>query len=136
MRAAALLTLTGLALAAVPAFADDAKTVRPLEIKGLPVNAEGPFGKPTVVGTAEELEKLVADKDARAEITKAVDLTKESLVVFAWGGSGGDKLTFVVEKGEKGPVVVFGLTRGLTRDLRQHVHAFAVSKDATWTLKK
>lgn len=136
MRAAALLTLTGLALAAVPAFADDAKTVRPLDIKILPVTAEGPFGKPAVVGTAEELEKLIPDKDTRAAITKAVDLTKESLVMFAWSGSGGDKLTFVVEKGEKGPVVVFGLTRGLTRDLRQHVHTFAVSKDATWTLKK
>ena len=51
---------------------------------------------------------------------------------FAWAGSGRDKIDFKVEKGKKGPEVVFTYERGLTKDLRRHYHLYAVPKDATW----
>jgi hypothetical protein len=123
-------TLAGLALCGAAA-AEDAKVVRPLDLKDLPFRSEGPFGKPVVIGTADELAKAVDDKDARDAIAKAVDFKTENLVVFAWAGSGQDRVALTVEKGEKGPVVVTTFKGGLTRDLRQHVHAYAVSKSAT-----
>jgi hypothetical protein len=56
-----------------------------------------------------------------------VDFAKEKVAVFAWAGSGQDK----VAAGEvKDKTAVFTYTRGLTRDLRQHVKIFAVPKDA------
>ena len=123
-------TLAGLALSGTAA-AEDAKVVRPLELKDLPFRSEGAVAKPIVIGTEDELAKAVEDKDARAVIAKAVDFKTENFVVFAWAGSGGDRVALTVEKGDKGPVVVTTFTRGLTRDLRQHVHAFAVTKTAT-----
>lgn len=125
------LIVTLASLACGTAFAEDAKVVRLLAIKDLPFKSEASLGKPIVIGTAEELAKSVEDKEVRDSIAKAIDFTKENFVVFAWSGSGGDKLSLAVDKGEKGPIVVTVFKGGLTRDLRQHVHAFAVSKDAT-----
>lgn len=73
----------------------------------------------------------IADRTSEA-IEKQVDFTKEHLLLFKWSGSGRDKLEFSVEEGKDGPVVVFKLTPGLTRDLRQHSRLFAVSKSAAF----
>jgi hypothetical protein len=54
-----------------------------------------------------------------------VNFEKEKLVLFAWGGSGGDKIT-----PDAKTAGTFALTRGLTRDFRMHLHLFVVPKDA------
>jgi hypothetical protein len=48
----------------------------------------GEWAKPSKVTSAEELEKLIADKATREKIAKAVDLKTHDLLVFAWQGSG------------------------------------------------
>jgi hypothetical protein len=65
-------------------------------------------------------------------IQKQVDFTEEHLLLFKWGGSGRDKLDFSIEEGKEGPVVVFTLTPGLTRDLRQHRRLYAVTNKAAF----
>jgi hypothetical protein len=96
-----------------------------------------PAGKPGFKARTEkitnqkDLEKVFA-ADAAKEIAKKVDFKKEYLVAFFWGGSGGDRLSFEVKKGEGGDVVVFTKKRGLTRDLRMHRKLFAIPARAKY----
>jgi hypothetical protein len=118
------------------AFADDKKedaAVKEIDLKGAKFGLpKGKADMPTVLKSAEELAKAIPDVEVQAKVKKEVDFAKQQLLFFAWSGSGGDRLAYNVEKGEKGPLVVFLYTRGLTRDLRGHVHLFALPKDATW----
>ena len=79
-----------------------------------------------------ELEQLVTDEPTRDAIAKIVDFDKDYMLIFAWSGSGGDKLAAADEKGE----AVFTVTRGRTKDLRQHLRVFAVAKGAKWSVAK
>jgi hypothetical protein len=118
-------------LLAVPAFAEDKPAVRALETKDVKFDfaRRGSQPRPVEIKTAEELAKspLFKDDDGRDAIKKQVDFSKEKLVMFAWGGSGGDKLTGALLKDGKAS---FTYTAGFTDDLRYHAHAFAVPKDA------
>lgn len=74
-------------------------------------------------------------KDEIAKITKKVDFKTQKLVVFAWSGSGGDKLEIMVL--ESYPEQVrFSLTRGRTRDLRRHLKLYALRKNVTYSVSK
>ena len=64
-----------------------------------------------------------------------MDFTKEQCLFFAWGGSQGDKLSFEVEQGKEGPVVVFSFSVGLPDNLRPHYHLYAIPKNATWRVE-
>jgi len=80
------------------------------------------------VTSKEELAKLIPDKDEAAKIAAEVDFSKDYLLVFAWKGSGKDKLDFDV-KAEKAEMhVTFKYFPGATADLRQHRHLFVVQK--------
>jgi hypothetical protein len=136
------LAIGGLTLSAAAFAEDKAKEekkdaiVRELDAKGVPrVLERGTVDKPTIITSAEELAKAISVEEVQARIKKEVDFAKEKMLFFAWSGSGGDKLTPTVEKGEKGPEVVFQYRRGLTKDLRPHVHLFAIPKDATWKVQ-
>ena len=52
------------------------------------------------------------------------------MILFQWSGSGQDVLVSTVNDG----VVTFHYTRGKTRDLRQHLKAFAVNREMTWNV--
>ncbi len=113
---------------AVPVFAADEKpTVKEIPTKDLKIAfpKSGKATEPTEIKTTDELTKSAALKDAADEIKKQVNFEKEKLVFFAWGGSGGDKIT-----PDEKTVGTFTLTRGLTRDLRMHMRLFVVPKDA------
>lgn len=115
-------------LAAPALAADDKPAVKEISTKGLKLAFPKPPGKPTeptVIKTADELAKCPVCGGEADAIKKQVDFSKEKLLVFAWGGSGGDKLA----ADEKTPGT-FTLKRGLTRDYRMHMHLFAVPKDA------
>jgi len=130
----ALLTVTVCGLMAVAATADDKKAVvREVDLKGYEVNAKnrGQVTKPTKIASAEELAKALPGKDVAEKIGKQVDFSKEYLLLFRWSGSGQDKLSAGGDK-----KAVFTLKRGLTRDLRPHLHLFAVAKDAEWGMAK
>lgn len=118
---------------AVPAFAaDDKPVVKEIATKDLKVTPMrgGKATEPTEIKTAEDLAKSPVLKDAADDVKKSVDFSKEKLVLFAWAGSGGDKLAPELKGEDKKVTAEFVLTRGLTRDLRQHVHIYVVPKDA------
>ena len=87
---------------------------------------------PTRITSLEELNKVLPDSGPSA---KQVDFTKEQCLFFAWRGSQGDKLSFEVEQGKEGPVVVFSYSVGLQDDLRSHHHLYAIPKNATWRVE-
>ena len=109
------LTLSLLALvAAVPALADGPAPVR--EVGGI---APKKTVFDAVTGPAAPLELRSA---------------KEAVLIFAWQGSGGDRITF--EVGESNPPRAdFTLHRGRTRDLVPHAKVFAIPAGAKWAVK-
>lgn len=122
---AAILGALFLALPAVAA--DDKPAVKEIATKDLKVTFPkgGKATEPTEIKTADELAKSPVLKESADDIKKQVNFEKEKLVLFTWGGSGGDKLT-----PDEKAAGTFALTRGLTRDFRMHVHLFVVPKDA------
>lgn len=150
------LTVCGLALSA-GAFAED-KTkegsqviseldVKWLDAKSLPVQA-GLEDYLQLLINAELLPTLFPDAEVQTRLRKQVDFTKQKLLLFAWPSGGDNKLTYTVEKGEKGPVVMFQFQSGkqkegkdprakkVPRDLYEpkkkaprQVRAFAIARD-------
>ncbi len=62
------------------------------------------------------------------QIDKEIHFDKQFLLIFAWRGSGQDKLTYA----ESDNSVEFRLTPGRTRDLRPHVHVYALTSNVAW----
>ena len=63
-----------------------------------------------------------------------VDFSQQCLLVFAWRGSGQDKLDYSVA--ESFPEqVAFAYQPGRTRDLRPHVKVFAVRANVNWSVR-
>jgi hypothetical protein len=124
MRACAMALVFALGAAV---SAEDKAAVKEIDLKDLKVKfvEGGKADKPAEIKSADDLKKNDALKDAAEEIGKKVDFSKEKLVLFWWGGSGGDKIA-----ADAKTAGTFNLTRGLTRDFRMHVHLFAVPKDA------
>jgi len=68
---------------------------------------------------------------ALATLKKQVDFTQQTVLVFAWRGSGQDRLTYAVA--ESFPEQVFFKFRpGRTRDLRPHMRIFALRSNVKW----
>lgn len=112
----------------VPApAADDKPAVKEIATKELKITFPkgGNQAMPAEFKSADEVVKSEWLKDAADEIKKRVDFSTEKLVFFSWRGSGGDRVT----PDEKTPGT-FVFTRGKTKDLRSHIHLFAVPKDA------
>jgi hypothetical protein len=107
--------------------ADDKPAVKEIPTKDLKITFPkgGKATEPTEINSAEDLAKAPALGGAADEIKKQVDFAKEKLVFFAWGGSGGDKVT-----ADEKTAGTFNYMRGLTRDFRQHTKLFVVPKDA------
>ena len=125
-----LAALVACSMLPTAARADDVKEI---PIKGMNVNVMGTANvfKPNEIKTLEELEKIFQTKADAEAIGKEIDFAKQKLVLFAWSGSGGDKLSYTADKDE----VAFALKRGLTRDLRQHRLLFAMPKDAKFKVE-
>ena len=105
--------------------------LREIDAKGVNVDFEkGSVSKPKMIASAEDLDKAIPKADA---IKKKVDFSKDKLLLFAWGGSGGDKLT--AKLSDDGKTVVFTYKAGLTRDFRRHVHLCAMPKNAEFKLE-
>ena len=95
---------------------------------------DGVATTPTMVTDEDGLKKAIPDEDTRKRIAKLVDLKEQKLLIFAWKGSGGDKLDYTVL--ERFPELIkFTVTPGKTDDLRSHVKLFAVRNNVTWEVK-
>lgn len=114
------------------------RLVREIHLEGLGRDdlpqdlTRGGFDKPIVIDSDRELRKVLKDNAVQERLDREVNINKQKLLVFAWSGSGGDKLDYKVEKKK----VVFQFKPGMTKDLRQHIELFALDKDAKYRVKK
>ena len=79
---------------------------------------------PLVITSSDQAAKYFAAEDI-ATLRNKVDFTKQEILLFAWRGSGQDRLEYVVL--ESFPEEIrFTYQRGRTRDLRQHFRLYIV----------
>jgi hypothetical protein len=108
-----------------------------VELKVTPeksVFKDSAFHKPNVIKTKDDAAKHFG-KDALDTIIKHVDFNKQIVLVFAWQGSGGDKLQYSIL--ESFPEQVpFTRILGETDDLRSHTRVFALRSNVRWSVKK
>jgi len=89
--------------------------------------------KPLVLRTAEDAGKHFDEANLK-KLAEKVDFTQQVVLVFAWRGSGQDKLESTVA--ESCPEQIrFRLLHGRTRDLRQHVEVHALRSNVKWTVR-
>ena len=86
--------------------------------------------KPIVIKDEKTAKKYFGEK-ALKKIADKVDFEKQHVLVFAWSGSGQDKLTYMVAESYP-EQISFKLTRGRTKDLRQHVRVFAIRSNVKY----
>jgi hypothetical protein len=85
---------------------------------------------PIVLKDEKSAAKYLGEKEL-AELKKKVDFKAQVVLLFAWKGSGQDKLDYIVA--ESFPEqVFFSYKPGLTRDLRPHHRVFALRNDVKW----
>jgi len=89
--------------------------------------------KPLVIKT-EKVAARYFSKNALAKLTKQVDFKQQFVLVFAWRGSGGDRLNYSVAESYP-EQVFFKIKPGRTRDLRPHLHVFVLRSNVKWTVK-
>jgi hypothetical protein len=95
--------------------------------------AFGDWNKPQVIRSDEDAAKHF-DKEGLAALGKKVDLKKQIVLIFAWKGSGQDRLSYTVA--ESFPEqIAFSLKPGATDDLREHVHVFALRSNVKWGVR-
>jgi hypothetical protein len=110
----------------------DKPTVKEIATKDLKITFPkmGKATEPTAIASADDLAKNAVVGTAAEEIKKQIDFEKQKLLVFAWSGSGGDRITASIGADSDGKSIVFAeYLPGKTRDLRQHVKLYAVPKD-------
>jgi len=90
----------------------------------------GALKKPIVIKSAEEAATHFDAKNLAA-LKKQVDFAQQVVLVFAWRGSGGDRLNHAVLESYP-EQIVFKLNRGRTRDLRSHLYIYALRNNVTW----
>jgi len=66
-------------------------------------------------------------------LKEKVEFDEQVVLVFAWRGSGQDKLTY--EVAESFPEqITFNIKPGRTKDLRPHIHIFALRSNVKWSV--
>jgi hypothetical protein len=89
--------------------------------------------QPTVLHSEKEASEYFA-ADVLAKLKKQVDFNQQVVLLFAWQGSGQDKLTSAVAESYP-EQVSFAYQPGRTRDLRPHVHVYALRSNVKWSAK-
>ncbi len=122
MQLAKGLTLAVITIVPIVLSAGEPGKLREIEVKGAKIaGLKGRPSQPTFITNADELRKAIPGTDAGK---LKVDFAKDKLLLFAWSGSGGDKLTGKLS--DDGKTATFTRKPGLTRDLRPHVKLFAI----------
>jgi hypothetical protein len=107
-----------------------------VELKVMPeksVFKNSAWNKPIAIKSQDEAAKHFG-KDALQAIAKQVDFKKQIVLVFAWQGSGGDKLEYQIL--ESFPEQIpFSLRPGLTDDIRSHSRVFALRSNVKWSVR-
>ena len=88
---------------------------------------------PVAIRAEKEAAEFFSE-DNLAKLKEQVDFENQVVLVFAWRGSGQDKLEYAVA--ESSPEQIkFTLTPGRTRDLRPHIRVFVLRADVKWSLR-
>ena len=90
--------------------------------------------EPLVIKSEKDAKKYL-DKETLAKVAKVVDLDARHIVIFAWKGSGRDKITYEVMESYP-EQVAFTFQAGRTRDLRTHIKAYSVRKNVKLSVRK
>lgn len=114
-----------------PAHIDPIVQVKDVRPNGDAFKPHG-WKTPHVVTSHDEAVKLFGEDGAK-KLAASVDLAKQTVLVFAWRGSGQDKLTYGVQESYP-EQVAFGYTPGRTRDLRPHVYVYALRNNVRWSV--
>lgn len=93
---------------------------------------EADWNRPLVIGSRQAAAGCFGAEAMKA-LAGQVDFEKQFLLVFAWQGSGGDTLQYTVAESFPEQVFFF-LQRGLTRDLRLHMHVYALRSNVRWSI--
>lgn len=89
--------------------------------------------KPLVIRGADAARGHFDDAQFK-KLAEKVDFSQQIVLVFAWRGSGQDRLESRVA--ESFPEqVTFSLVPGRTKDLRQHVEVYALRSNVKWTVR-
>ena len=107
-----------------------------------PIDAiKGVTPKPSIFQAASRNKPFIirSEKDASeqfpaaavAALKKQVDFKQQTVLVFAWRGSGRDKLSYTVAESYP-EQVSFQFQFGRTRDLRPHMKIFALRSNVRW----
>jgi hypothetical protein len=105
--------------------------VQPLQLNGpLYSKIRGNVLKPQLLESVEDVANLLGSQSASV-IKQQMQFETHGVLVFQWSGSGHDSL---VIKTVNDHMATFQYTRGRTRDLRQHVQAFALDKRIVWNV--
>ena len=91
------------------------------------------WNKPIIIKSSEDAAKHFS-KNALNTLDKVVDFKKQFVLVFAWQGSGGDKLSYNVAESYP-EQVFFSLRPGVTRDLRAHTNVYTLRSNVQWNVK-
>lgn len=91
------------------------------------------WSKPIIIKSSEDAAKHFS-KDALKTLVTVVDFKKQFVLVFAWKGSGGDKLSYNVAESYP-EQISFSLKPGRTRDLRPHTNVYALRSNVKWRVK-
>jgi len=84
-------------------------------------------GVPLTLRSKSEADRYFAQPQLKL-LLKKVDFQKQTLLVFAWRGSGQDKMTYTIA--ESFPEqIIFKILPGRTRDLRPHLNIYAIRKN-------
>ena len=92
-------------------------------------------GKPLVIKSEKDAAQHFTG-DGLAKLKKQVDFTQQYVLVFAWRGSGQDRLGFDRRLSDRGvDEIVFHLKPGRTRDLRSHTSVYVLRSNVKWLVK-
>jgi len=90
--------------------------------------------EPLEIRTEEEAARFFSENQL-ARLLDRVDLEKQVVLIFAWSGSGQDRLEYTVAESDP-EQITFQITPGRTRDLRQHQHLYLLRKNVTWSVER
>lgn len=86
--------------------------------------------RPLLIRSVQEASAYFSDPDL-ARLSREVDFSRQQVLLFAWRGSGQDKLEAVLEAS----AATFIYSPGRTRDLREHHAVFVLRSDLSWNLR-
>jgi hypothetical protein len=128
-------TTPSTAPATAPATAAAILPIR--ELQGITAN-ESAFNvsgstKPLVLKSEKDATDYFSKEDL-AKLTKQVDFKSQIVLLFAWQGSGQDKLDYTVAESYP-EQIKFSFTPGRTKDLRTHMNLYVLRSNVVWSVK-